>query len=423
MSSRSDRPRFIPFRRIDLLQMCLDEDRLEGNRRTGFLAVAQALMSVLHLEFHDRLEALKEAYAPFNPDPDTRRIHRLDQAERLDRQRRLVSELKQLLIDANYREIGIADLHAAFVKEALVSLRLDMDLDDFEELAIYRRGIQERTGEVERTWWFGTRQVTFKNLSRVVLLIKFKDNAYFESKGRKNLAFEPGSTILKMFQNVPQGDLEMLFPNTTVKMRTLDKLIIGVPALAGSIAVFSSKLIASLGLLLLLGAFYLGLRDQPVQQLSQGEWLALFASLGAAGAFLYRQYSKFKNRKIMFMKRLMEHLYFRNLDNDAGVFHNLLDAAEEEEFKEALLAYWFLLSSDQALSAAEIDQGIEKWLSSKHDCEADFEIADALGKLTRWELVTRRGDRYQAVEPEPAIEILRSWWDGYLTSTETRAGT
>jgi len=27
-------------------------------------------------------------------------------------------------------------------------------------------------------------------------------------------------------------------------------------------------------------------------------------------------------------------LYFKNLDNNAGVFYHLIDAAEEEEFKE-----------------------------------------------------------------------------------------
>jgi hypothetical protein len=35
------------------------------------------------------------------------------------------------------------------------------------------------------------------------------------------------------------------------------------------------------------------------------------------------------------LEALKENLYFRNLDNDAGVFHHLLDAAEEEEVKEA----------------------------------------------------------------------------------------
>ena len=34
------------------------------------------------------------------------------------------------------------------------------------------------------------------------------------------------------------------------------------------------------------------------------------------------------------MKMLSENLYIHNLDNDAGVFHYLLDAAEEEVFAD-----------------------------------------------------------------------------------------
>jgi hypothetical protein len=40
--------------------------------------------------------------------------------------------------------------------------------------------------------------------------------------------------------------------------------------------------------------------------------------------------SKFKNREIQFMRALSENLDLRNLDNDARVFHFLLDAVEEE---------------------------------------------------------------------------------------------
>ena len=76
----------------------------------------------------------------------------------------------------------------------------------------------------------------------------------------------------------------------------------------------------------------------------------------AFGGFLVRQFTKFKNRKIQFMKALSENLYFRNLDNDAGVFHHLLDAAEEEEVKEAVLAYHFLRTAERPLTAAELDR-------------------------------------------------------------------
>ena len=94
---------------------------------------------------------------------------------------------------------------------------------------------------------------------------------------------------------------------------------------------------------MLLG-FWLGVRREPVE-LNQAQLVALGAALAAFGGFLVRQFTKFKNRKIQFMKALSENLYFRNLDNDAGVFHHLLDAAEEEEVKEAVLAYHFLRSA------------------------------------------------------------------------------
>ena len=73
-----------------------------------------------------------------------------------------------------------------------------------------------------------------------------------------------------------------------------------------------------------------------------------------------RQVTKFKNRKILFMKALSENLYFRNLDNDAGVFHHLLDAAEEAEVTEAC---WPTTSCARARAAHRrgLDRRIEAW--------------------------------------------------------------
>tara|TARA_B110001469_G_C9327329_1_gene174897 strand:- start:313 stop:468 length:156 start_codon:yes stop_codon:yes gene_type:complete len=50
------------------------------------------------------------------------------------------------------------------------------------------------------------------------------------------------------------------------------------------------------------------------------------------------------------MKTLTDNLYFKNLDNNTGVFHRLIDAAEEEG-KEVILAYYFLLKANKALTA------------------------------------------------------------------------
>ena len=88
-----------------------------------------------------------------------------------------------------------------------------------------------------------------------------------------------GSTLLKLFQNVPKADLEMLFPNTRVRMRTIDKLLIGVPALISGGIVLTTKLGASLVLLGSLLGFWLGLGGHPVE-MNKTSIMVLLAGLG-----------------------------------------------------------------------------------------------------------------------------------------------
>ena len=206
------------------------------------------------------------------------------------------------------------------------------------------------------------RTLEFTTYGKVLVYVKFQDAAHFEVTGKKvdDLPFTPGSTIIKLFQNVPRADLEMLFPNAQVRMRPIDKLLIGVPAAVSGVIVVATKLIAALIPVLLLLGFWVGLRREPVQ-LNQGQLVALGAALMAFGGYVVRQFTKFKTRKIQFMKALSENLYFRNLDNDAGVFHHLLDAAEEEEVKEAVLAYHFLRTAERAADrrgAGRQDRGV-----------------------------------------------------------------
>src|SRR3954454_17887027 len=91
------------------------------------------------------------------------------------------------------------------------------------------------------------------------------------------------------------------------------------------------------------------------------------------------------------MKALSEGLSFRNLDNDAGVFHHLLDSAEEEEVKEAVLAYHFLRAAGQPLTEDELDSRIEGWFATGWDAVFDFEVDDGVGKLRRLRLIEDDG--------------------------------
>jgi len=100
--------------------------------------------------------------------------------------------------------------------------------------------------------------------------------------------------------------------------------------------------------------------------------MVLLAGMTARGAYLWKQFNNFKHRKLGFMQMLTQNLYFKNLDNNAGVFYRLLNDAEEEECKEALLAYYILLTSLRALKCAELDCAIEQWMPVNCQCEIDY---------------------------------------------------
>jgi len=214
----------------------------------------------------------------------------------------------------------------------------------------------------------------------------------------------------------------MVLPNVEVKMLRIDKVLIGVPAFFSGVAVIATKLVSSLVVLLLLIAVWLGIREDagPIEP---AELATMGAGIFAFAGYVVRQVSKFKNRKIQFMKALSENLYFRNLDNDAGVFHHLLDAAEEAECIEAVLAYHFLRTAEGPLTLAELDRRVEAWLNKRSDNRVDFEVHDGVGKLRRLGLVEEdEPERLSAVALAEAKRRMDRIWDDIFTFNSAPAG-
>ena len=282
-----------------------------------------------------------------------------------------------------------------------------VEFDDFEQVVFYRRGEYVQQEQLSKLWGLRKQQIEFTNYDRVAVFIKFKQQAYFTGINKSVENFEPGSTIIKLFQNVPKADLEMLFPNSQVRMRPIYKFIIAASAAVGGTVVLATKLGVSLLLVGTLLAYWLGMRDQAVQISSQ-QLLALGLGLGVFGSFIFKEWSKFKNRKLKFMKALADNLYFKNLDNNAGVFHHLIDAAEEEE---SILGNYFLPISPEAITAEQLDTRIEIWFADKYDFHINFEIEDALNKLMRFGLIKNNGDLYTVTALELAQKRLNNKWN------------
>ena len=85
--------------------------------------------------------------------------------------------------------------------------------------------------------------------------------------------------------------------------------------------------------------------------------------------------------------------------------------AEEEDVKEAIIAYAFLLNKPNGYHANELDLAVEQWFAAQYNCTLDFEISDALAKLVRLKLVTVTNDTYQAISLDNAKQQLDHRWD------------
>ena len=356
------------------MRACLDETFLDEEARAALERAYRHLDAHYQRDFRELKEQMKAAYSLRDPDVDAATgVVEPSGGERAD----LKGTIEALLVRANYSKISREALSNAFELSSLFDLKLRVDLDQFEEALLYYRGVTPR--EEERRSWFGLvrRTLPFNSYDRVVLFLRFSGEAA-SSTGIE--AYPPGSVMLKLFQHVPENDLEMLFPDIRVGMRLKDKVMIGVPAVISGVTVFTTRVGATLGLLGSLAGFWLGLHSERVT-LDRATVLAVLAGLGALAAYLWKQLSKYRNRKLRFSQALTESLYFKLLDNNAGVLLRLLDEAEDAECKECLLASYCLLAEGAPITAADLDRSVEAWFAGRLQSRVDFDVEDALGKL------------------------------------------
>lgn len=395
------RQRFIPFSLYDVEGICrqyttLDEQDFETHR--------QLFANLINHDFQSLHNQLKNAYRPFNPDRDTKVWQQLAQDSDS-----LSDLVVQVLTAANYEQLTTKDLELAMLDNSLCQIKLDIDFNEFSRLLVFTRGEHIERKVIGRFGRFGKKTVEFVSFERVFIFLQFQDEQWFKRHKRViPEQIKPGTIMLKLFKEVPKADLETLFPNTKVRMRNRDKLLIGVPAIASGGVILATKLGATLLLVGALISFYMGWSKEPVV-LDQKNLLILAAGLATLGGYFWKQFSAFKNKKIRFMQTLSASLYYKALDNNAGVFHYLIDSAKESECKELLLA-WTFMQRLQHATAQELDQAIEDYFLQEHDTTIDFDVPDALAKLLRWQMVTQMGDEYIVCDPKLSYQHLITQW-------------
>lgn len=387
--------RFIPFRRREIVELLCREDA----DPEGFRALSRVVELHFHSAFQPRLERLKEHYFPFSPDRDLRTLETWDDDALERHETGLLEELTAVLDDANYEPISDAELQRALREESLFKVSVRIDFDAFDRYALFRRGDVVHEVEVPR-FPFRTKKILVPTFERVAMLVRFQPRAWFDARRKKakSFPFEPGSVLIKLFKNVPKADLEMLLPTSDVRMRWRDRAVLIVPGIVGATLVFlktATPLVLAATILWSVFKAKVASGQNPFDLPLTYEQLAVVSAavfaLGVVIAFVVKQWLNFKNRKLRFLKVLADNLYFKNLDNNEGVFLRLVDQAEEEESKELLLALAFL-RREGPMTEPALDRAIEAWLKDRGKVDVDFEVDDALEKLVGLELVTIDGE-------------------------------
>lgn len=404
------RERFIPVRKGDIVAALLAEPKLAtAESRDAFRQFCRLVGSVLHYEHFEELERLKAAYHLFNPHHPGP-SDAITEAAYSD----LVATLRQVLARANFVEVTAGELARAEEEQAFVQVEVRAATDEYRDVHFFRRGRHRE--RIERREWMGlrVRHLDVEVYDDVVIVAALRPDppvaASRLGRSRPRRRHRPGSMLIKCFRDIPSADLNTLLPDVKVIMGQRDKWMIGVPALVGGI-----PLLLKLGPTLAVLAILVGIRFGTSAEVAGDrieQALIVVSGLLALGGFVMHQWVKYQHQALRYQLEINGNLYFRNVSNNAGMFDAIIGAAEEQEFKEAALAYFFLLG--EPMGRADLDRAIEAWLRARFGVDVDFELDDGLAKLERLGLLAEAGGVLSVPPMAEALRRLDRAWDGFF---------
>jgi hypothetical protein len=404
---------FIPVLRADLIAALRDQG-LSKDQANDFQTLALFLGAYFHHDFYDELTELKDTYAwfaPSGPRPVRRETRDADTAFA-----KLLATFESVMTRANFVELPRAEVASLGGDHPQFDVKTRTPLDHYEVIRIFYRGSRTRTITQAAALGFAAREIPLDTFDDVIVFVRFKQPSgqpRKRSMGRADNSLpggaEPGTVMVKSFRNIARIELPMLLPDVRIVMSRKDAMLLGGPALLGGIPIALNLLPALSVILVAIGA-YLGFAGQASQDKLMKAVGALSAVIGA-GAFIWRQYSNYSFRKLKYQKKVADNIYFKNINNDAGVFETLISAAEDQEVKEVILAYHSLLTAGPAAHAGELDRRIETWLKATFQMDIDFEVGDALSKLEGLGFMSQKDGKIAAVPLTEALVRLDTLWD------------
>ncbi|XP_052232684.1 transmembrane protein 143-like isoform X1 [Dreissena polymorpha] len=385
------RERYIPLTRKSVIrQLMQKEDFLTAEEKKYYEDFTLSLDSAIVNKYNGVLQELKNLFDPINPDKDTIETRKWNPRERQDSEFWLLQRLEDLMEKANFHELPQPIVERAMQEhEVGDGIRVAVDTTKYDVLKFWALGREKIP--VTLPWYRALfqRPKTVKPklyYKRIVVAIRFKRDQ---------------KLILKSFKEIPVNSLEMILPDGKLKIGKFDKRIFTASVTLATLGVIAKvvTVLASMNV----------------------DWTLMMT--GVTGLLAAQRWTSYKNKRNQYLADLSRLLYFKNVANNRGLLALLVDRAEDETFKQALLVYTFLLANRPAsmldqrslemspnelggLSRLQLEERVEQYIYKVTGTQVEVDSAEAIMLLKKFGIVSEQDDKLHVLPLKAAMRNL-----------------
>ncbi|KAK1394478.1 3-methyl-2-oxobutanoate hydroxymethyltransferase [Heracleum sosnowskyi] len=210
------------------------------------------------------------------------------------------------------------------------------------------------------------------------------------------------SLQLKIYETIPIPELPVIFPHKKLSFRILDTVRLDAATIVGLLA------------------FFINYKFEDIKSSPSAVLLDVIAisALIISVSRIVLGYKQTWDRYQLLVNRT---LYEKTVASGFGSIHFLLDASEQQQYKEAILAYAILLREEngQVTCIEGVKDRCERFMYNVFKEKVDMPIRKAINTLARLGLVKEKSingqTEVQAVPCPDAYEILKQRWNSLLT--------
>ncbi|HUU85602.1 MAG TPA: DUF3754 domain-containing protein [Phycisphaerae bacterium] len=368
--------RFVPIRSCELAAAIADDTARFGPDASALASVYKAVEDVIEQEASALKRDLGDRYAAFNPDRETQPLADVKAARTPEGYADLEARLSYLLEKANFQRLDNVGIEATIRAARVRGLKVRVHPERVAQLGVWTRGgatTESRCRSLRHPVRGEQREVPVHR--RLAIVTRLRDDPHI---------------VLKLFKDIPVGEVEALLPHAEVAMSWLDRLKV-VGGGAGVVGSTATKVLKLLG-----GLVYW----------SRLLWIVLIG----AGILAFRTIMGYRSARASRDSQRTRNLYYQNLDNNAGVVYALISMIAQEEVKEGFLAYALChAAGGEVASPEDLAARVEAYLAERFEATVCFDVADAIETIDRLALWADRAE-FKVIPPAEAARQLGEHW-------------